>query len=81
MKLVTIVTIGNGLWLGTLLWLVLGLWLEQFSFWQCLIAALVISWILAIWRGAKAIVARENDPQARLAQMEAEWKSGPSREE
>lgn len=59
-RIVTVVTIGNGLWLGTLMWLVLGVWLDVAGFIPCWIGGTVISWFLAIRRQGQAIEARED---------------------
>jgi hypothetical protein len=52
---VTVFALFNGLWLGVLSWLVLGLWFEWFSFWQCLLGAIIVSWPVAIVRVGRAI--------------------------
>ena len=50
LRVVSLVTIGNGLWLGLLAWLVLGVWLEVATFLPCWIGATLISWFAAIQR-------------------------------
>lgn len=55
---VTFVAIGNGLWLGFLLWLVLGVWLNVAGFVLCWIGATVFSWIVAIRRQYRFIELR-----------------------
>lgn len=55
---VAIWTLGNGLWLGTLLWLIFGLWLGLAGFLTCWIVATFFSWFVAIWRVSRGIVLR-----------------------
>jgi hypothetical protein len=59
LKTVTFVTVGNGLLLGFLLWLVLGLWLDIAGFVTCWIGATVISFPLAILEQRGEIESRE----------------------
>lgn len=59
-RTVSIVTIFNSLWLGFVAWLILGLWFEKFSFISIWIVAMIISWIVAIYRQSKVIVARDS---------------------
>lgn len=66
---VTIITLGNGLWLGILAWLVLGLWLELASFYYCWIGATLISWPVAIVRVARGMIRRED----AIAESEKEF--------
>ena len=47
---VAMVTLGNGLWLGFIFWLVLGVWLEMVGFIPCWLGATFLSWIIAIKR-------------------------------
>jgi hypothetical protein len=58
-KTVTLVTAGNGLLLGFLLWLVLGLWLDIAGFVTCWIGATLISFPLAILEQRGEIESRE----------------------
>ena len=57
-KTVTIWTLGNGLWLGFLLWLIFGVWLGLAGFFTCWIVATFFSWFVAIWRVSRGIVLR-----------------------
>lgn len=59
LRSVTYVTIGNGLWLGFVAWLVLGLCLELFTFIPIWIISTLISWIVAIYRQYTLIEIRE----------------------
>lgn len=59
-RMVSFVALGNGLWLGFLVWLVLGLWLDILSFIPIWITATLLSWILAIYRQARVIRMRES---------------------
>ncbi len=67
---VTIIALFNGLWLGAIAWLVLGLWLEVLSFYYCWIGATLISWLIAIKRVANAIEIREKYALADLDESE-----------
>ena len=69
LKAVSIQTIGNGLWLGTLVWLVLGLWLEVVGFIPCWVGATLFSWVVAIWRGARTIVRAEMDEELSMGSL------------
>ncbi|WP_033069824.1 hypothetical protein [Thalassospira australica] len=73
-KQVTVLTLGNGIWLSAISWLVLGYWLEYFSFFACVSISIVFSWIVAIWRTAKNILRREEDPFYEMKRIEDEWK-------
>ncbi len=59
-KIVNFVAIGNGLWLGFLLWLILGVWLEWAGFIACWIGATIFSWLVAVNRQYKVIEMRED---------------------
>ena len=59
LKTVALVTVGNGLLLGFLLWLVLGLWLDIAGFVTCWIGATLISFPLAILEQGRVIESRE----------------------
>jgi uncharacterized membrane protein YvlD (DUF360 family) len=58
LRRVTFVTLGNAIWLGALLWLVLDLWLGVAGFWACILAAVLISWVRAIWWQGRVIARR-----------------------
>lgn len=70
LRSVTIITLFNGLWLGVLSWLVLGLWLEWLSFLTCWIGATVISWPIAILRVGRAIGVRDEVLEEMRAEKE-----------
>lgn len=59
LKTVTFVTLGNGLWLGFLSWLVLGVWLDVIGFVSCWLGATLVSWFVAIQRQYRAIEMRQ----------------------
>ena len=71
LKAVAIQTIGNGLWLGTLAWLVVGLWLDLVGFMPCWLGATIISWLLAIQRKAGSDILG-NEVLSALKEIEKE---------
>ncbi len=60
-KAVSFMTLGNGLWFGFLLWIILGAWFDLISFTTCWFAATVFSWIVAISRQTRIIEMRDTD--------------------
>jgi hypothetical protein len=59
LRTVSITTVINGLWLGILAWLLLGLWLNLVGFVPCWLGATLVSWPVAILRVGRAIGVRE----------------------
>jgi hypothetical protein len=65
------VTLGNGLWLGFLSWLVLGVWLDVVGFVPCWFGATLVSWFLAIRRQYRAIEVRQEISEEMRSQEES----------
>ena len=50
LRRVAFLTLANGLWLGIVAWLVLGVWLDVMGFLPCWILATLMAWIIAMSR-------------------------------
>lgn len=60
-KSINIMTLINGLWLGFILWLILGLWLDITDFLQCWLGATIFSFCVALNRQASIIESRSHN--------------------